>query len=123
MPIYVYLHPQTGEIFEVLRSFSQASDPYVAADGVECPKIITMPQIKVGDSKPDRYERKENEQMKRSKDPERARRLRKKEFGSDGISITKSPFYKKEKKIKAKGDSSVDKKQFIQHAARNPNAV
>lgn len=65
----------------------------------------------------------EAEYKKRAKDPERARRARRDKFGTDGISITKSPYYKKEKKIKAKGNQDVDKKQFIQHAAKNPNAI
>jgi hypothetical protein len=49
--------------------------------------------------------------------------MRKKKFGTEGISITKSPYYHKEKRVKAQGGSDVDKKQFIQAAARNPNAV
>lgn len=71
----------------------------------------------------DRYEKKDEDHKKRVKCPERARRDRIKRFGSEGVSITKSPHYRKEKKIKAKGGQDIDKKQFIQHAARNPNAV
>lgn len=71
----------------------------------------------------DRYEKKEEDHKKRVKCPERARRSRKAKFGTEGISITKSPHYHKEKKIKAKGGQDIDKKQFIQHAARNPNAL
>ena len=67
--------------------------------------------------------KKEAEYEKRSKDPERARQLRRKKFGTDGISITKSPYYHKEKKIKAQGKSDVSKKDFIQQAAKNPNAL
>jgi hypothetical protein len=65
----------------------------------------------------------EAEYKKRAKDPDRARKARRDKFGSDGISITKSPYYKKDKRIKAKGNQDVDKKQFIQAAARNPHAL
>jgi DNA-directed RNA polymerase subunit RPC12/RpoP len=67
--------------------------------------------------------KKEAQYEKRAKDPDRARRLRRKKFGTDGISITKSPHYHKEKQIKAQGKSDVDKKEFVKAAAQNPNAV
>lgn len=79
-------------------------------------------QINIGEFT-DRYEKKAKDHHKKVKDPERARKLRKQKFGTEGISITKSPHYKKDKRIKAKGNSEVDKKTFIQQAARNPNAV
>lgn len=123
MPIYEFQHPTTGQIFEVLRPFSKSGQSFVAPDGVKCEKLISSPQIKIGEAKPDRYERKEKDQTKRVKDPERARKQRKAKFGTEGISITKSPFYHKEKRVKAQGASDVNKKDFVQAAARNPHAM
>ena len=40
MPIYCYQHPVTQEIFEDLRAYSQIDDPFVALDGIICPRII-----------------------------------------------------------------------------------
>lgn len=122
MPIYSFQHPKTGEVYDVLRKFSESGDPYVV-DGVECIKLINMPQIRISEAGPDRHERKEMDHAKKVKDPERARKMRKDKFGVEGISITKSPEFHKAKNIKAKGSSDVDKKQFIQSAAKNPNAL
>jgi predicted nucleic acid-binding Zn ribbon protein len=123
MPIYQFKHPKTNKIYDVMRSFAQSSDPYVAPDGVVCEKVISAPAIRIGDAQPDRYERKEKAHMEKVKDPDRARRLRKQKFGTEGISITKSPYYKKDKRVKAQGNNDVDKKTFIKHAAQNPNAL
>jgi predicted nucleic acid-binding Zn ribbon protein len=124
MPIYAFEHPNTGELFEVIRPYSQSDKPFKAPDGILCNKVICAPQIKIGDEKPDRYARKDNDQEKRSKDPERARQRRRKMFGGDGISITKSPFYHKEKRIKAQGTTTdINKADFIKAAARNPTAM
>jgi predicted nucleic acid-binding Zn ribbon protein len=123
MPVYVFEHPKTGEQFEVIRPFSKSGDPYVAPDGVTCNKVITAPEIKMGAELADRYERKEKDHGKRVKCPDRARKRRKEAFGTEGISITKSPYYKKDKRVKAQGNNDVDKKQFIKHAAQNPNAL
>lgn len=126
MPNYEFKHPKTGKIFEDIRTFSRADDPFVAPDGVVCVRC-TVPSsfmFNMGEEKPDRYERKEVDHQKKVKDPERARRLRKKKFGTEGISITKSPYYHKEKRIKAKGTSSeVNRVDFVKNAAKNPNAV
>lgn len=123
MPVYEFQHPKTGEVFEVLRPFSKSGDPYFAPDGTQCVKLISSPQIRMGDELPDRYERKEQDHQKKVKDPERARKLRKEKFGTEGISITKSPYYKKDKRVKAQGKNDVDKREFIKAAAHNPNAV
>lgn len=40
MPIYVYKHPDTGEEFEVLRSFSEADNVFVSADGKKCKRVL-----------------------------------------------------------------------------------
>ena len=79
-------------------------------------------QINIGEFS-DRYEKKEKDNKSRVKCPDRARKSRKAKFGTEGISITKSPHYHKEKRIKAQGNNDVDKKQFVKHAAQNPNAV
>lgn len=39
MPIYLFKHPLTNEIFESRRSFSQIDEPYMAPDGTVCPRI------------------------------------------------------------------------------------
>jgi hypothetical protein len=39
MPIYQFKHPETGEIFEDLRSFKDIDKPYVAEDGVKCERV------------------------------------------------------------------------------------
>lgn len=124
MPIYIFEHPHTGELFEVLRPFSQSDEQFKAPDGTICIKNISVPQIKIGGEKPDRAARKDADQEKRSRDPERARQRRKKMFGSEGISITKSPHYHKEKRIKAQGTTTdINKSDFVKMAARNPNAM
>tara|TARA_Y100000310_G_scaffold57488_2_gene52711 strand:+ start:41200 stop:41457 length:258 start_codon:yes stop_codon:yes gene_type:complete len=41
MPIYEFIHPITGEIFEELRSFKDSDKPYVAPDGVKCKRMIS----------------------------------------------------------------------------------
>ena len=43
MPIYLYKHPETGEIFEVWKSLANANKEYISEDGVKCEKIITCP--------------------------------------------------------------------------------
>lgn len=93
---------------------------------INCMKRIVSSDVQVIDQTRIRVNgdpKKEEEYAKRAKDPERARRMRRKMFGHDGISITKSPYYHKQKKIKAQGSSDLSKKDFIQAAARNPNAV
>ena len=36
MPIYEYENPNTGEVYEELRSISDRDKPYYNADGIEC---------------------------------------------------------------------------------------
>ena len=36
MPDYFYRHPETEEIFEVNRSFSDQKKPFIAEDGTKC---------------------------------------------------------------------------------------
>jgi predicted nucleic acid-binding Zn ribbon protein len=67
---------------------------------------------------------KESDHRKRVKDPDRAQRQRKNLLGSDAVSISKSPHFHKEKRIKAKGTTSdINKSDFVKMAAKNPNAV
>lgn len=40
MPIYLFEHPQTKEIYEVLRSFSKMDDPYISPDGQVCNRVL-----------------------------------------------------------------------------------
>jgi hypothetical protein len=40
MPIYEYEHPETGEIFEELRSVSDRDRPFIAPDGIKCNKVM-----------------------------------------------------------------------------------
>lgn len=47
MPIYVYRHPRTGEEFEEIRSYSKADTPFIAPDGVKCPRV-TFPKSSSG---------------------------------------------------------------------------
>jgi hypothetical protein len=128
MPIFEYQHPVTGEIYEKFRPAKDYKKNLKLPDGTVCKRVIIssgvqfMDQSRVrpntGNAKMDR------EYMKKVKDPERALRNRKKLFGTEGVSITKSEFYHKEKRIKAKGTSQeIDKQQFIKMAAKNPNAV
>ncbi len=42
MPIYVYQHPDTKEIFEILRSFKDCDKPFFAPDGTKCEKRISI---------------------------------------------------------------------------------
>ena len=37
-PIYEYEHPETGEIFEDIRLVKNRKKPFVAPDGVKCPR-------------------------------------------------------------------------------------
>ena len=126
MPLYTYIHPKTGEIFEDFRIMAKSDEPFIASDGTECPRDKTPIwegniNVKEGVS---RAEQKEMDHTKKVKDPERARKHRRELFGGDATSITKSKYYHKEKKIKAQGSSNdIDKKDFIQAAAKNPKAV
>jgi hypothetical protein len=36
MPIYVYIHPDTEEEFEDLRTFANMDKPFIATDGKKC---------------------------------------------------------------------------------------
>ncbi|MFW6173441.1 MAG: hypothetical protein ACOC5T_06845 [Elusimicrobiota bacterium] len=45
MPLYVYKHPKTGEIFEVLRKMSDCKKKYKAPDNVWCERIFYNPQM------------------------------------------------------------------------------
>ena len=45
MPIYIYKHPETDEVFEVLRSMSQSEKQYEAPDGVMCDRIFHNPNF------------------------------------------------------------------------------
>jgi len=38
MPIYEYEHPETGEIFDDIRPAKDRAKPFIAPDGVACPK-------------------------------------------------------------------------------------
>lgn len=39
MPIYEYIHPKTGEIFEKLRPIKDRNKPYVLEDGTKCKRL------------------------------------------------------------------------------------
>jgi hypothetical protein len=129
LPLYEFQHPSTGEIFEVLRPFSQSGEPFIAPDGIQCQRLLSLPQIRIGEDKPDRYERKEVDHRKRVKDRDRAQRNRRKLFGSDNVNVSKSDLakrkhtFKKETIKTEKSSQDIDRKQFIQAAARNPIAV
>ena len=41
MAIYEYLHPETKEIFEDMRSMKNRDKPFFAPDGVKCKRIIS----------------------------------------------------------------------------------
>ena len=41
MPTYEFEHPDTGEIFEDIRRFSEVDEPFIAPDGVVCPRIMS----------------------------------------------------------------------------------
>lgn len=127
MPIYEYVCSKCNFQFDVFSKTFSVDDNSIKCEGCgkkTCKRQISVPQVKIGEDKPDRYERAEKSHMSKVKDPDRARRLRKKKFGTEGISITKSPFYHKEKRVKAQGTSQeVDKKEFVKAAAQNPNAM
>ena len=42
IPIYQFLHPETGEIFEELLPIKKANKPFFAPDGKRC-KRLTVP--------------------------------------------------------------------------------
>jgi hypothetical protein len=39
MPIYQYKHPDTEEIFEEIRKIKDRDKPFIAEDGVKCPRL------------------------------------------------------------------------------------
>lgn len=127
MPIYELSCKKCHHQFDVYSktfSFDSSTIECENCGKKGCEKQFTTPMIQICPDRPDRYERAESSHREKVKDPERARRMRKKKFGTEGISITKSPYYHKEKRVKAQGTSQeVDKKSFIQNAARNPNAM
>lgn len=38
-PIYEYIHPETNEIYEDMRSCSDRDKPFIAPDGKECKRM------------------------------------------------------------------------------------
>jgi len=40
MPVYQYEHPVTKEVFEDLRPIKNRHKPFIAPDGVKCPRIV-----------------------------------------------------------------------------------
>lgn len=127
MPIYEFKHPKTGEIYEEFRPMSDYKRPLKLADGTICERIISSgiqtidhSKIKPNTGNP----KKDADYEKMVKCPERAMKNRKKLFGTEGVSITKSEFYHKEKRVKAKGTTQdMNKSDFIKMAAKNPNTV
>ena len=124
MPSYDYYCDKCDDMIDVYHSIMKNPDVICEACGKHRKRQIGTGMVIIKPDKPDRYERSESAHKERVKDPERARRMRKKKFGTEGISITKSPYYHKEKRVKAQGTSQeVDKKEFVKSAARNPNAM
>lgn len=41
MAIYEYEHPDTGDIFEIMRPMSESDEPFFAPDGVECKRVMS----------------------------------------------------------------------------------
>jgi len=37
-PIYEYEHPETGEVFDDIRPVKDRNKPFIAPDGIKCPK-------------------------------------------------------------------------------------
>lgn len=82
----------------------------------------------VGEFK-DRQAKQDEDHRKKAKDPDRAMKIRKKEFGSDNVNVKKSELAKREHKIQKKiiphsqgVSQDMDKKEFIKAAAKNPKA-
>jgi hypothetical protein len=46
MPIYEFEHPDTGEVFEDLRTFSKMNKPFIAPDGVKCKRLEVPKSVK-----------------------------------------------------------------------------
>jgi len=46
MPFYKYKHPETGEIFEDLRMITKCDEPFIADDGVECPRFVDWDNLR-----------------------------------------------------------------------------
>lgn len=42
MPIYEYQHPETGEVFEDLRSIKDRDKPFISDDGAKCYRIYSL---------------------------------------------------------------------------------
>jgi len=42
MPIYIYKHPETGEIFEDIRSFKDIDKPFISPDGIKCERVFAI---------------------------------------------------------------------------------
>lgn len=40
MPIYQYEHPDTGEIFEILKSIKDRDKPHMSDDGKKCKRVL-----------------------------------------------------------------------------------
>lgn len=101
MPIYEYEHPETGEIFDDLRAFKDMDKPFIAPDGVECPRIVSMPFIINGSRENDYNDiKKSNPKYVRFKDGRRERFDPTKHCGASGAdsSSSKKPFRKKKGK-------------------------
>ena len=47
MPIYQFIHPETKEIFEEIRSFKNIDKLFIALDGVKCERIVIPTRLTI----------------------------------------------------------------------------
>jgi hypothetical protein len=140
MPTYAYQCQKCGGGFEAFsKSFRKENIGDIVVD-VACTECQTANakrvwpdeldnQIVIGEFK-DSQDKRSDDNKKRFKDPDRAMKKRKTEFGSDNVNVGKSQFANREHKIQKKiipqdqGTSQdIDKTEFIKMAAKNPNAL
>lgn len=127
MPTYDYKCPQCEEIVEIMHSMSCEDEFLCSECQVAMEKQLSCTFYVANSMGPTIADRKEEEHQKKVKDPDRARRKRIKEFGSDAVGVpTDKPdpkhIVKRGKTVGGK-QMEVDKKEFTKALAKDPMAV
>ncbi len=126
IPTYDYNCDNCGFEQEIMHQMSDSTKRKCPECKKNMTKQIGMGYLIVSGIKPTLADHKESEHKKKVKDPERAVRMRKKAFGHESVG---NPSMQTDPKHLIKGrtlggqEKEVDKKEFIQAAAKDPAMV
>jgi len=56
MPVYVFEHPETKEVFEEFRSFKKINKPFYAPDGIKCKRILFPGKLSISKKRKEFFE-------------------------------------------------------------------